>query len=60
MKRIYVEDFLHEQLKKEAKQQGRSLRWVVEQKLLNSYQAQPDGRLTTLEFKEPEYVPDEQ
>lgn len=33
MKRIYIDDLIHEQLKKEAKQQGRTLQKVVEDKL---------------------------
>lgn len=33
MKRIYISDVVHEQLKREAKAEGRTLQWVVEARL---------------------------
>lgn len=33
MKRIYIADVIHEQLKREARTEGRTLQWVVENKL---------------------------
>lgn len=36
MKRIYIDDKVHEQLKEEAKREGRTLQWVVLQRLSNT------------------------
>lgn len=36
MKRIYISDIVHDQLKKEAKAEGRTLQWVVENKLVQN------------------------
>lgn len=33
MKRIYISDIVHEHLKKEARREGRTLQWVVENRL---------------------------
>lgn len=33
MKRIYISDIVHDQLKREAKAEGRTLQWVVENRL---------------------------
>ena len=33
MKRIYISDVVHEQLKREARAEGRTLQWVVEARL---------------------------
>lgn len=40
MKRIYISDMVHEQLKREAKREGRTLQWVVEQKLTGNVSAE--------------------
>ena len=41
MKRIYIADIVHEQLKREAKAQGRTLQWVVENKLTGEIPPSP-------------------
>lgn len=35
MKRLYISEVIHEHLKKEAKRRGRTLQWVVEERLTN-------------------------
>lgn len=42
MKRIYINDAVHEELKRESRRQGRTLRWVVEQKLTGVNEGTPN------------------
>ena len=41
MKRIYIDDIIHQQLKREAKAEGRTLQWLVEYKLTGEITPSP-------------------
>jgi hypothetical protein len=42
VKRVYISDVVHEELKKEAASQGRTLQWLIEDRLVNNvYYKQP-------------------
>lgn len=61
MKILYIEDTIHSQLKKEAKQQGRTLKWLVEEKLTGTSPTTMPSKYPPLEdIREVTFLPDSQ
>lgn len=48
MKRIYISDVVHEELKKEAQNQGRTLQWLVEERLVQKPHEPMGGHVYTI------------